>query len=83
MNRYFFNFRKGNEMTPDPRGMYLSGLEEARAEALRTCRDLQMMCEMSGDSAEDCQLEVVDASGEPVLVLSCKASADGADSGDA
>ncbi|MFL5237637.1 MAG: DUF6894 family protein, partial [Rhizomicrobium sp.] len=43
---------------------------EAREEAMLTCRDLIMVAEVTGESA-DCELQVADASGEPVLVIPC------------
>ena len=70
VNRYFFNFRQGEEVSRDALGMYLSGLDEARDEAMQTCRDLIMVAEQTGESA-DCELQVADASGEPVLVIPC------------
>jgi len=69
VNRYFFNFRKGNEVSHDTFGMYLASLEEARAEACQTCRDLTMLAELSGELASDCEVEVADASGVPLLTL--------------
>jgi hypothetical protein len=70
LNRYFFNFRQGEEVSRDALGMYLSGLDEAREEAMLTCRDLIMVAEQTGESP-DCELQVADASGEPVLVIPC------------
>lgn len=40
MNRYFFHIRSGNVVVPDDEGMYLFGMEAARAEALLRCGDL-------------------------------------------
>jgi hypothetical protein len=69
VNRYFFNFRKGGEVSRDWVGMYLPDLDEARDEALRTYRDLIMVAEGTGEVASDCEIEIADASGEPVLTI--------------
>ncbi|HEX3653763.1 MAG TPA: hypothetical protein VHU18_13170 [Rhizomicrobium sp.] len=69
MNRYFFNFRKGEEVSRDWVGMYLPDLDEARDEALRTFRDLLMVAERTGESAADYEIQIADASGEPVLTI--------------
>jgi len=70
VNRYFFNFRQGQEVSLDALGMYLTGLDEAREEAMQTCRDLVMVAEQMGE-CPDCEMQVADASGEPVLVIPC------------
>lgn len=49
--------------------MFLPDLAEARSEALRTCRDLMMLAERSGEGAADCEIEIADASGERVLTI--------------
>jgi hypothetical protein len=67
MNRYFFNFRKGDEISPDRIGMYLPDLDAARDEAVRTCLDLIDVAEHTGEGLRECELQVADASGEPVL----------------
>jgi hypothetical protein len=70
MNRYFFNFRRGDEVSRDCVGMYLSGLEAAREEALRTRRELLPIAMDAGElPCEDCEIQVADASGEPVLSI--------------
>jgi len=71
MNRYFFNFRKGDELSSDHVGMYLRNLEEARLEALCTCQDIVLIAECSGEDASDCEIEVADASGERLLEIPC------------
>lgn len=69
VNRYFFNFRMGDEISPDRIGMYLRDLDEARDEAVRTCRDLLDIAGHTGEPVRDCELQVADASGEPVLTI--------------
>jgi hypothetical protein len=72
MNRYFFNFRMGDEISPDRVGMYLPDLDAARDEALRTCLDLLDIARHSGELARDCELQVADASGEAVLSVALR-----------
>ena len=67
MNRYFFNFRAGREVTRDRLGMYLPDLEAARAEAIHASRDLSFLARQAGEGLCDYEIEVADASGEPVL----------------
>jgi hypothetical protein len=70
VNRYFFNFRKGDEISRDWVGMYLHDLEEARQEALRTRRELLPLAIEAGEApCEDCEIQIADASGEPVLTI--------------
>jgi len=69
MNRYFFNFRMGDEISPDRIGMYLPDLEAARDEAVRTCLDLIDVAEHAGEGLRECEVQVADASGEPVLTI--------------
>jgi acetyl/propionyl-CoA carboxylase alpha subunit len=49
--------------------MYLPDLDEARNEALRTFHDLLMVAERSGESPADCEIQIADATGEPVLTI--------------
>ena len=71
VNRYFFNFRKGEQLSRDWVGMYLPDLDDAKDEAIRTCCDLMMIANSTGEVASDCKIEVADASGEPVLTIPC------------
>lgn len=67
MNRYFFNFRAGSEVTQDHLGMYLPDLEAARMEAIHTSQDLRLLAQQAGERLCGYEIEVADASGEPVL----------------
>jgi len=67
VNRYYFNFREGKEIARDRIGMYLPDIEAARELALRTCQDLAATIAEYGDDANDGEMQVSDASGEPVL----------------
>ncbi len=49
MNRYFFNFRKGDECSRDRIGMYLPNLDAARAEALYVWRELAEVARTTGE----------------------------------
>lgn len=73
VNRYFFHYRNGEEVARDSLGMFLSGIDEAHAEAVRTCEDLSLLAKLDrgGHSGE---IEVADASGEAVLILPVRAS---------
>lgn len=76
MNRYFFNFRMGDEVSPDCIGMYLPNLDAARDEAVRTCLDLIDVAEHMGEGLRECELQVADASGEPVLTIPLREGGD-------
>ena len=74
MNRYYFNFREGEEVARDRIGMYLPDVEAARELAQRTCRDLAAaLAEHGGEMAEG-EMLVADASGEPVLRIPLKST---------
>lgn len=69
MNRYFFHFRQGEEISRDAVGMYLRDLEAAREEAIRTWRDVLSIAARAGESPADCEIQIADASGDPVLTI--------------
>jgi hypothetical protein len=69
MNRYFFHFRQGDEIARDGMGMYLHDLDAAREEAIRTWRDLLSIAARTGESPSDCEIQIADASGTPVLTI--------------
>ena len=68
MNRYYFNFRQGDQIERDRIGMFLPTLDNARDEAIRTWSDLVEFAATSGD-LPDCAIEITDAAGEAVLVI--------------
>jgi hypothetical protein len=68
MNRYYFNFRQGDDFAPDRIGMYLPDLDAARDEAIRTWHDLIVVAARDGD-VPDCAIEITDAAGERVLTI--------------
>lgn len=69
MNRYFFNFRKGDELSCDRVGMYLPNLDAAREEATYVSRELIQMAQATGEAAEDCEIQIADAGGDVVLAI--------------
>ncbi|HEY1962377.1 MAG TPA: hypothetical protein VGG69_08165 [Rhizomicrobium sp.] len=68
MNRYFFNFREGDEIARDRIGMFLPDLDAAREEAIRTWRDLVEVAANDGE-LPDCAIQIADAAGETVLTV--------------
>ena len=68
MNRYYFNFRHGNEIERDQIGMFLPTLDHARDEAIRTWSDLVELA-ANGGELPDCSIEITDAAGTPVLTI--------------
>ncbi|HSC18909.1 MAG TPA: hypothetical protein VLC74_08345 [Rhizomicrobium sp.] len=74
MNRYYFNFREGGDIARDRIGMYLPDIEAARDLALRTCQDLAAALAEYGDDVNDGEMQVADASGEPVLRIPLKSA---------
>ncbi|MBV8799658.1 MAG: hypothetical protein JOY77_05650 [Alphaproteobacteria bacterium] len=68
MNKYYFNFRKGDQLIPDRLGMYLPDLDAARKEAVVTWLDLQAVAAETGDLL-DCAIEVADAGRETLLTV--------------
>jgi hypothetical protein len=68
MNRYYFNFREGDEIERDRIGMFLPNLDAAREEAIRTWSDLVEVAAQGGD-LPDCAIQIEDGGGEPVLTI--------------
>ena len=68
MNRYYFNFRQGDQIERDGIGMFLPTLDDARDEAIRTWSDLAEIA-ASGSELPDCAIEITDAAGEAVLTI--------------
>ncbi|HEY1962160.1 MAG TPA: hypothetical protein VGG69_07070 [Rhizomicrobium sp.] len=69
MRRYYFNFRKGDEISPDRLGMWLPDLGAARDEAIQVWGDLIAVALLSGESPMDCEYEIADESGEILLTV--------------
>lgn len=69
MRRYYFNFRKGDEISRDRRGMWLPDLSAARDEAIHVWGDLIAVALLSGETPMDCEYEIADDSGEVLLTI--------------
>jgi hypothetical protein len=69
MRRYYFNFRKGDEISPDRRGMWLPDLGAARNEVVQTWGDLMAVAFLAGETPFDCEYEIADDSGETLLTI--------------
>jgi hypothetical protein len=67
MNRYHFNFRSGDEIVPDTRGIYLANDDEAFDEAIRTCRDLLVGTDIR--EKRNSAVEVTDADGTVIAAV--------------
>jgi len=68
VNRYYFNFREGEQIERDRVGMFLPNLDAAREEAIRTWFDIVEVAAEGGE-LPDCAIEIADATGEPVLTI--------------
>lgn len=69
MNRYFFNFRKGDEISVDRRGMWLTDLDQAQREAVQLWGTLLAVAIIEGDALEDCEYEIAGDDGETIVKL--------------
>jgi hypothetical protein len=69
MHRYFFNFRKGDEISMDRRGMWLADPNMARREAIQLWGTLLAVAIVEGDPVEDCEYEIASDSGQTILKL--------------
>jgi len=69
MHRYFFNFRKGDELAIDRRGMWLPSDASAQREAIQLWGALVAVAMVSGDPPEDCEYEVANGEGNTVVKL--------------
>jgi hypothetical protein len=69
MRRYYFNFRKGDEISRDRLGMWLPDLNAARDEAIHVWGDLIAVALLSGESPMDCEYEIADDAGDILLTI--------------
>jgi hypothetical protein len=69
MHRYYFNFRKGDEISVDRRGMWLADPSVARREAIQLWGTLLAVALIEGESPEDCEYEIASDDGETILKL--------------
>ncbi len=69
MTRYYFNFRRGDEVSRDRIGMFLPSIDAARAEAIHAWRDLIFIGSQSAELACECEIQIADDSGDTVLSI--------------
>jgi hypothetical protein len=67
MPRYYFDIRDGEYVQKDNEGTVLSGLAEAKAQALRTLPDLARDDEVPDGEQREFVIEVKDENGRPLL----------------
>src|SRR5262249_45585581 len=69
MRRFFFNFRKGDEISADRRGMWLPNEISARKEARHLLGTLLAIAGVSGDRLEECEYQIANDNGEIVATV--------------
>jgi hypothetical protein len=69
MRRYYFNFRKGDEISVDRRGMWLPNENYARTEAIQLWGTVLAVAIVSGDPPEQCEYEIANDNGDTVAVI--------------
>jgi hypothetical protein len=77
MPRYFFNVRNGIGFVADDEGMELSGLEAARAVALKGARSIIVDEVLEGRLDLDGAIEVVDEAGNRLLTMTYRQAVSG------
>lgn len=69
MTRYYFNFRKGDELSVDRRGMWLADANLACREAIQLWGTVLAVALISGDAPEQCEYEIANDNGDTVAVI--------------
>ena len=69
MPRFYMNIRHGDELLADDEGQEFSSLDEARAEAVMSARELMAEKVASGKKPANSRFEITDASGRLVLTM--------------
>jgi uncharacterized protein DUF6894 len=69
MRRYYFNFRKGDEISVDRRGMWLQSEVQARREAIQLWGTVLAVAIVSGDPPEECEYEIANDNGDTVAII--------------
>jgi hypothetical protein len=69
MRRYYFNFRKGDEISVDRRGMWLPDASWAEKEAIQLWGTVLAVAIISGDPPEDCEYEIANDNGDTVAKI--------------
>jgi len=72
MARFYINFRKGDEIAKDDEGQDLPGLEEARAAALVSAREI-LADNVKGDAKDPLQAVIItDERGREIMTIPAK-----------
>ena len=69
MHRYFFNFRKGDELSVDRRGMWLPDEICACTEAIQLWGTVLAVAIVSGDEPGECEYEIANDNGDTVALI--------------
>jgi hypothetical protein len=69
MPLYFFHLRDGDQLVPDDTGMNLQDIEEARAEAVRSARDILADQLRAGEALDGQIVEIADETGKVLDVV--------------
>ena len=69
MRRFYFNFRKGDEISVDRRGMWLPNENTARKEAIQLWGTLLAVAIVTGDPPEECEYEISNDNGDTVATI--------------
>ena len=67
--RYYFNLTDGDSMIRDEEGITASSLPAAVVSAMEAVEELRAQDPLNSDEWQGWQLEIVDASGQAVLVI--------------
>jgi Domain of unknown function (DUF6894) len=69
MRRYFFNFRKGDELSLDRRGMWLPDEGSAQTLVIQLWGTVLAVAIVSGDPPEECEYEIANDNGDTVAII--------------
>ena len=69
MPRFYLNVRQDETLVKDPEGSDFSSLDEARAEALLSARELMSARVLAGRKANHSKFEITDDNGNVVMVV--------------
>jgi hypothetical protein len=72
MPRFYFNYRNGSTIAQDPEGTELPGLEDARAMALESARELIGTAIANGGQTIPDAVIITDEGGKEVLTFAGK-----------
>ena len=69
MPHFYLHLRQGETLLKDPDGREFSSLDEARAEAVLSARELMSARVLAGKKANHSRFEIADAGGNVVLLV--------------